>query len=294
MSQAPSESQPHDPAVVRDAVRERYARAAVRVEEASGGASGLRLPDPARDLPLVDLTPATAGEDACCGPSECGPADGDAGCAPDQIGAVAAFYRQADTADLPASITDAALGCGDPTALAELERGETVLDLGSGGGIDCFLAAKLVGPEGRVIGVDMTDEMLALAARNRERVGAANVEFRKGQIEALPVEDASVDVVISNCVINLSTDKEAVLREAWRVLRPGGRFRVSDLVLTRALSREEARSMAEWTGCVAGALHRDAFADALAAAGFADMRLTLGAAWRDGVHSAQIGASKPG
>ena len=206
---------------------------------------------------------------------------------------MAAFYQQADTAGLPGSITDAALGCGNPTAIAGLRRGETVLDLGSGGGIDCFLAARQVGPEGRVIGVDMTDEMLALAGRNRERVGAANVEFRKGQIEALPVEDGSVDVIISNCVINLSTDKEAVLREAWRALKPGGRFRVSDLVLVRPLSPDEQRSLAEWTGCIAGALQRDAFAAALNAAGFEDVRVELGPAWRDGVHSAQISASKP-
>ena len=293
-----SDSQRRDPTVVRAAVRERYARAAVRSEESSTGSSGRRLPDAARGIPLVDLTPATAAADgdgaACCGPTECGPGEGDASCAPDQIGAVAAFYQQADTADLPASITDAALGCGNPTALAGLRRGDTVLDLGSGGGIDCFLAAKQVGPEGRVIGVDMTDEMLALARRNKERVGALNVEFRKGQIEELPVEDDSVDVIISNCVINLSTDKEAVLREAWRALKPGGRFHVSDIVLTRALSMDEERSLAEWTGCVAGALPRDAFAAALGAAGFEDVQVELGVAWRDGVHSAEISASKPG
>ena len=298
MSQPRSDSPSRDPAVVRAAVRERYARAAVRLEESPTGSSGRRLPDAARSIPLVDLTPATADANrdgaACCGPTECGPDEGNASCAPDQIGAIAAFYQQTDTGDLPASITDAALGCGNPTAIAGLRPGDTVLDLGSGGGIDCFLAAKQVGPGGRVIGVDMTDEMLALARRNKERVGAANVEFRKGQIEELPVEDDSVDVIISNCVINLSTDKEAVLREAWRALKPGGRFRVSDIVLTRALSVDEERSLAEWTGCVAGALQRDVFAAALGAAGFEDVQVELGVAWRDGVHSAQISASKPG
>ena len=288
-----------DPSTVREAVRERYARAASRVSEPT---AGRRLPDPAKALPLVDLTPGSADAEAaaCCGP-DCCAADAsesdtqtsDSQISEAQINAVAAFYQDTETGDLPSSVTDAALGCGNPTAIAELRRGETVLDLGSGGGIDCFLAAKQVGPEGRAIGVDMTDEMLDLAAHNKERVGAQNVEFRKGQIEQIPVDDDSIDVIISNCVINLSTDKDAVLREAYRVLKPGGRFRVSDIVLTRELSVDEEQYLAEWAGCMAGALHRDAFAAGLGAAGFEDVRIDLGAAWRDGVHSASISASKP-
>ena len=300
----------HHADTVREAVRDRYARAATRVSDAdnepaaavtvAAGGSGARLPDPANLLPLVDLTPgsgasadgASADEAACCGPTCCAPEDGEAS-DEQQLDAVAAFYQETDTGALPTSVTDAALGCGNPTAIAELRPGETVLDLGSGGGIDCFLAAKQVGPQGRAIGIDMTDEMLALATRNKERVGAENVEFRKGQIEQLPVDDDSVDVIISNCVINLSTDKDAVIREAHRVLKPGGRFRVSDIVLTRELSSEEADSLAEWAGCIAGALHRDAFAASLGAAGFEDVQLELGDAWRDGVHSANITARKP-
>ena len=287
-----------DPETVREAVRQRYARAASRVAETSPDApaepGSLRLPDPSKALPLVDLTPASDRDEgaACCGPDCCAPEDAALSDA-DQIGAVAAFYQDTATGDLPASVTDAALGCGNPTAIAELHPGETVLDLGSGGGIDCFLAAKQVGPDGHVIGVDMTDEMLNLAARNKERVGATNVEFRKGQIEQIPVEDATVDVIISNCVINLSTDKDAVLRSAFRVLKPGGRFRVSDIVLTRQLSLDEEQYLAEWAGCIAGALHRDDFASALGAAGFHDVRIEIGDAWRDGVHSANITAVKP-
>ncbi|PZC46305.1 MAG: Ubiquinone/menaquinone biosynthesis C-methylase UbiE [Chloroflexi bacterium] len=288
---AQTHADPPNPSQVREAVRERYARAAGRVREAADVTNDRRLPDPATAFPLVDLTPATddASAAACCGPDCCAPENTDA----DQLGAVAAFYHGTATDDLPTSVTDAALGCGNPTAIAELRPGETVLDLGSGGGIDCFLAAKQVGPAGHVIGVDMTDEMLALAARNQQRVGATNVEFRKGQIEQIPVDDGSVDVIISNCVINLSTDKDAVLRDAFRVLKPGGRFRVSDIVLTRELSIDEEQYLAEWAGCIAGALHRDTFAASLGAAGFQDVRLQLGDAWRDGVHSASITATKP-
>ena len=290
----PSVAAESEPNEVREAVRERYAAAALR-------SAGTLRPAPrapgasntANAIPLVD-----ASATGCCAPSDgegaarCAPGDGGEGAAP--IDAVAAFYQGSDTGELPVSVTAAALGCGNPTAIAELRPGEAVLDLGSGGGIDCFLAAKQVGSGGHVIGVDMTDEMLDLARRNAERVGAANVEFRKGQIEAIPSDDASVDVIISNCVINLSTDKDAVLREAYRVLRPGGRFRVSDIVLTREMEVAEERFLAEWAGCIAGALHRDAFAAGLGAAGFQDVRLELGEAWRDGVHSAHISARKPG
>ena len=163
----------------------------------------------------------------------------------------------------------ASLGCGNPTALAELRPGETVLDLGSGGGIDVLLSAKRVGPTGFAYGLDMTDEMLALAERNRREAGAENVRFLKGTIEQVPLPDASVDVLISNCVINLSADKDAVLREAFRVLRPGGRFAVSDVVVLKDLPESVRTSMESWAGCVAGALHERDYRAKLRAAGFA-------------------------
>jgi SAM-dependent methyltransferase len=242
-------------------------------------------------IPLVDesvVDEAAAcgtGDEVCCAPTEPGE---------QQLDAVKAFYQTTKTSDLPSTVTDAALGCGNPTAIAELNEGETVLDLGSGGGIDCFLASKAVGAEGRVIGVDMTDEMLELARRNAKTVGAENVEFRKGQIEALPVEDNSVDVIISNCVINLSTDKPQVLKEAFRVLKPGGRFRVSDIVLTRPLSVTEEQYLAEWAGCIAGAMLQDDFQAGLESAGFEQIELSLKSEWRDAVHSADITARKAG
>ena len=164
----------------------------------------------------------------------------------------------------------ASLGCGNPTLLAQLQLGETVLDLGSGGGIDVLLSAKRVGPTGFVYGVDMTDEMLALAQRNAREAGATNVEFLKGDIEAIPLPDASVDVIISNCVINLAADKSKVLAEAFRVLRPGGRFAVSDVVIRGEVPAPVRESMQLWVGCVAGALTEDEFLAELRAAGFAD------------------------
>ncbi len=272
----------HDEATIREAVRGRYGGIAKRqLEEA--GTSTAACCGPAQAGDAIAVINADA-DDACCAPETASEA---------QIDAVKAFYEASDTAALPGSVTDAALGCGNPTAIAALSAGETVLDLGSGGGIDAFLAAKQVGAGGRVIGVDMTDEMLALARTNADKVGATNVEFRKGQIEAIPAADDSVDVIISNCVINLSPDKPAVLREAQRVLKPGGRFRVSDIVLTRELSIDEERYLAEWAGCVAGALHKDEFARELEAAGFVDVEVTLQAQWRDGVYSADIVARKP-
>jgi arsenite methyltransferase len=181
------------------------------------------------------------------------------------------LYVVEDIADMPESV--ASYGCGNPTAIAGLREGEVVLDLGSGAGLDCFLAAKAVGQRGRVIGLDMTDDMLALANANRDKLGLVNVEFRKGEMEAMPLDDASVDVIISNCVINLSPDKDAVFRESARVLRPGGRFHVSDVVLSRELSAAERDDLALWAGCAAGALLESDYLARLAAAGFEDVRV---------------------
>jgi|SRR5579872_3923298 len=182
-------------------------------------------------------------------------------------------YSPADLAGLPEAAALASLGCGNPTAVAELNAGETVLDLGSGGGIDVILSARRVGPAGRAYGLDMTDEMLALARRNAAEAGIGNVEFLKGEIEAIPLPDASVDVVISNCVINLSTDKAAVLADVARVLRPGGRFAVSDVIADPELDAATRADMAAWTGCVAGALTEAAYRHLLAGAGLADVEI---------------------
>ena len=183
------------------------------------------------------------------------------------------LYDDAEKQGLPAEAVLASLGCGNPTALAELREGEAVLDLGSGGGIDVLLSAKRVGPTGRAYGLDMTDEMLELARANQRRAGATNVEFLKGDIESIPLPDASVDVIISNCVINLAADKSKVLREAYRVLRPGGRFAVSDVVARKPVTPDVRRSMELWMGCVAGALHEKEYARLLADAGFTDVDL---------------------
>jgi arsenite methyltransferase len=185
-------------------------------------------------------------------------------------------YDPAQLADLPAEAVAASLGCGNPTALLDLHEGQTVLDLGSGGGIDVILSARRVGPTGKAIGLDMTDEMLALARRNAAAAGVANVEFVKGEMEALPLPDASVDVIISNCVVNLSPDKDAVLREAYRVLRPGGRFAISDIVVQGAPLPAELRAdIASWIGCIAGALEEGEYRLKLAAAGFAAVQLVV-------------------
>jgi len=223
---------------IKEAVRDRYAKAALEAKD--GGAS-------------------------CCGPDACG-AEGEAEFNPE-------LYATIDTDGVPETAVMASLGCGNPTAIAALEPGQRVLDLGSGGGIDVFLAAKAVGPSGRAIGLDMTDEMLELANKNLAETGLGNVEFIKGEMEAMPLADDSVEVVISNCVINLSTDKGAVFREAKRVLVPGGRFVVSDIVATRELSPEEQADMASWTGCIAGALTIDQFEDGLRRAGFTDISI---------------------
>jgi ubiquinone/menaquinone biosynthesis C-methylase UbiE len=176
---------------------------------------------------------------------------------------------------VPESALQASLGCGNPTALAELKAGETVLDLGSGGGIDVLLSAKRVGPTGKAYGLDMTDEMLALAEENRRKSGLANVEFLKGEIENLPLPDNSVDVIISNCVINLSGDKDRVLKEAFRVLRPGGRFAVSDVVVRGEVPAGISKSMELWVGCVAGALSDRDYTDKLASAGFQNIGIEV-------------------
>jgi arsenite methyltransferase len=178
------------------------------------------------------------------------------------------LYADVETRNLPENAILASLGCGNPTALAELREGETVLDLGSGGGIDVLLSARRVGPSGKAYGLDMTDDMLALARENQKKAGAENVEFLKGEIEAIPLPDSSVDVIISNCVINLSADKDKVLREAFRVLKPGGRFAVSDVVTRGAIPEAVRRNMLLWVGCIAGALDENDYRKRLAASGF--------------------------
>lgn len=183
------------------------------------------------------------------------------------------LYDSAQAAEVPADALLASFGCGNPTALAELTAGETVLDLGSGGGIDVLLSARRVGPTGKAYGLDMTPEMLQVARNNQKQAGVTNAEFLHGTIEAVPLPDACVDVIISNCVVNLSTDKDQALREAFRVLRPGGRFAVSDIVVRRPLSDEAQRSMQLWTGCIAGALLEEEFCSKLAAAGFVDIHI---------------------
>ena len=208
---------------------------------------------------------ASGRDGSCCGPAACGcggadPITGD-------------LYDPGQVLDLPPDALTASLGCGNPTALAELRPGETVLDLGSGGGIDVLLSARRVGPTGKAYGLDMTDQMLALACENQRTAGLENVEFLKGKIEAIPLPDASVDVIISNCVINLSADKDRVLAEAWRVLRPGGRLAVSDVVRRRAVPEALGRSIELWVGCVAGALEESDYRARLAAAGFVEIEV---------------------
>lgn len=216
---------------VKDIVREKYADAARQV---------------------------AAGRSACCGST------GAAGCDP----ITSDLYGAGETEGVPTEALQASLGCGNPAALAQLGPGEVVLDLGSGGGIDVLLSARRVGPAGKAYGLDMTDEMLALARENQRRAGLDNVEFLKGEIEAVPLPDASVDVIISNCVINLSADKDRVFREAFRVLRPGGRFAVSDVVTRGAIPEALRHDMLLWVGCLAGALDEADYVAKLAAAGF--------------------------
>jgi arsenite methyltransferase len=216
----------------------------------------------------------------CCGPSE------DAG-----FGQI--LYSNLERESLPDAAVLASLGCGNPTAVAELKAGEIVLDLGSGGGIDVLLSAKRVGQSGFAFGLDMTDEMLELARRNAAESGVRNVEFLKGQIEAIPLDEGSVDVVISNCVINLSTDKAAVFAEIARVLRPGGRMGVSDVVADDALSPEERAARGSFVGCIAGALSFAEYRAGLESVGLADVTLTPTHGVGDGLHSAIVRATKP-
>lgn len=195
--------------------------------------------------------------------------------------------------DLPAEAVLASVGCGNPTAVADLQPGDTVLDLGSGGGIDVLLSARRVGPTGYVHGLDMTPEMLELARRNAEEAGATNVEFLEGHIEDVPLPDSSVDVIISNCVVNLAADKQAVFREMFRVLRPGGHIGVSDVVTHDALSDDDRIATGSYVGCIAGALRITEYETGLVAAGFTDVRVTVTNDVDDGVHSAIIKATKP-
>ncbi|MGD8627247.1 MAG: arsenite methyltransferase [Anaerolineae bacterium] len=219
---------------------------------------------------FVEEQPAQAG---CCGPEQpqtqqqsgcCGPSEAEAEAAV----AAARFYSDEEIGDLPESVTEASLGCGNPLAIAGLQPGEVVLDLGSGGGIDCFLAARQVGPEGRVIGLDMTPDMIRLARRNAKKIGATNVDFRYGEMEEMPLADASVDVIISNCVINLSPDKDTVFGEAYRVLKPGGRLSISDIVVDGDLPSSIRNRLDAWAGCIAGALDESVYLDKIRAAGF--------------------------
>ena len=254
---------------IHDEVREHYARAAVSVlDQKSASCCG---------------TQADAGSCGC----------GDACCSSVDTGAAIQLYSEIERSELPDSAVLASLGCGNPTALIDLRPGETVLDLGSGGGIDVLLSARRVGPSGFAYGVDMTDDMLALARANATKAGAGNVEFLKGEIESLPLPEASVDVVISNCVINLSTDKPAVLAEMFRVLVPGGRIGISDVAAEDHLTPADRAAVGPYVGCIAGALSRAEYLDGLATAGFADASVTFTAEVAPGMHSAIIRAVKP-
>jgi len=224
---------------VKEVVRDKYGQAALRVTSGDGGCCGNRA----------------SGEEACCDPITSNLYDG----------------TQKD--EIPDTALKASLGCGNPTALAELKAGEIVLDLGSGGGIDVLLSARRVGPTGKAYGLDMTDEMLALAEENKHKSGLTNIEFLKGEIENIPLPENSIDVIISNCVINLSGDKDRVLAEAFRVLKPGGRFAVSDVVVKGEVPEQIRKNMELWIGCVAGALSEDDYAAKLEQAGFDNIEI---------------------
>lgn len=248
---------------LRDAVRDRYAGAAREATRALDGAT------PAAGQP----------SSSCCGPATscCGGTTSTTLTITSPAGSdpITRDLYGAEAADVSAGALAASLGCGNPTLLADLSPGQTVLDLGSGGGLDVLLSAKRVGPTGKAYGLDMTPEMLALARRNQAEAGVQNAEFLEGTIERIPLPDASVDVIISNCVINLAADKDAVLREAFRVLKPGGRFAVSDIVLRKPLPEPAQRAMRLWTGCVAGALVDSDYVAKLTAAGFVDAAVEI-------------------
>ena len=254
---------------IQQVVRDRYADAAIAAATASS------------EREAASKSAALSG---CC----------DDGCCSDGSGTYGIeLYDAATREGLPDAAVLASLGCGNPVAVAELREGETVLDLGSGGGIDVLLSARRVGPTGRAIGVDMTDEMLELARRNAAEAGADNVEFRRGTIEALPLDDASVDVVISNCVINLASDKPAVFREIARVLRPGGRMGVSDVVADDVLTPAQRAERGSYVGCIAGALSFREFRHGVEAAGLTNVELVPTHQIVEGMHSAIVRATKP-
>jgi arsenite methyltransferase len=262
-----------DPEALREQVRQRYATAA---RQASAGAQ-------ATDRGCGCGHPADCGcTSACCG---------DGGATQSDLGA--GLYTVDEQGEVPETALLASLGCGNPTAVADLYQGETVLDLGSGGGIDVLLSAKRVGPTGHAYGLDMTEEMLALARRNAEHADATNVTFLKGHIEQIPLPADSIDVVISNCVINLSVDKPAVFREIHRVLKPGGRIGISDVVAEDSLTPADRAQRGSYVGCIAGALSKIEYEQGLAAAGFEHVSVSFTHQVADGLHSAIIKAAKP-
>jgi SAM-dependent methyltransferase len=283
---------------IKQAVAERYG-ARARAALASAGVESEAAADccaPDSDAPapqalqFIDAGPGAA--DAC-GPDGC-EVDGGAVDEVEESGQFgSALYSQEELGEVPDAAQLAAAGCGNPVAIAELRPGESVLDLGSGGGIDCFLAAKQVGDDGEVWGLDMTPDMVQLARTNAEKVGAQNVRFRLGEIEDIPFRDEQFDAVISNCVINLSPDKPQVFREAFRVLAPGGRLRVSDMVLTKELPEEQRHDLEQWAGCVAGALRVEQYLGAIRDAGFIDVSAEYEDDGNRGIASAYVSAVRP-
>lgn len=262
---------------IRDEVRARYAEAATAVR------AGSTNDDPNDSLPVVGNAADTCGGTSCCGSADVA--------VEQSFGA--SLYDADQQGELPAAALAASLGCGNPTAVAALRPGERVLDLGSGGGIDVLLSARRVGDTGFAYGVDMTDEMLDLARENAARAGATNVEFLRGTIEDVPLPDASVDVVISNCVINLSVDKPKVLAEMYRVLVPGGRIGISDVVAEDQLTPADRAERGSYVGCIAGALSRSEYLDGLTAAGFVDAEVEFTHEAAPGMHGAIVRATKP-
>ncbi len=241
--------------------------------------------------PAVDASPPQTSAAACCGPAGTDEAGADSRRRASKIAST--LYDEGELGDVPEAAQLAAAGCGNPVAIAELQPGETVLDLGSGGGIDCFLAGKQVGETGEVWGVDMTPDMVHLARTNGEKVDASNVHFRLGEIEDMPFEAEKFYAVISNCVINLSTDKPQVFREAFRVLKPGGRLRVSDIVLTAELPEQQKRDLEQSAGCVAGALLVEQYLDAIRDAGFVEVNAEYKGEASDGIVSAYVTGLRP-